>query len=128
MARMRAPLLLALCLARSHGRTLQEVNLVPVPEAEAADLKKQEEAQREKAMAEAAAAMEKAKAMLAEAEKAKAAAAGALPDHSQFSVPNLVCAGVKPKRTAVCVGGARSRQRQLRFAESGGDRERYGRD
>ena len=47
MAWMRAPLLLALCLrARSHGRTLQEVNLVPVPEAEAADLKKQEEAQR----------------------------------------------------------------------------------
>ena len=83
---------------RSRGRTLQEVNLVP--EDEAADLKKQEEAQREKAMAEAAAAMEKAKAMLAEAEKAKAAVLGALPDHTQFSVPNLVCAGVKPKRTA----------------------------
>ena len=32
--------------------------------------------------------------------------AQALPDHAQFSVPNLVCAGVKPKRTAVCVGGA----------------------
>ena len=111
MAWMRAQLLLALGLGNaeylwSRGRTLQEVNLVPVPEAEAADLKKQEEAQRAKAMAEAAAAMEKAKAMLAEAEKAKAAVLGALPDHSQFSVPNLVCAGVKPKRTAVCVGGA----------------------
>ena len=32
--------------------------------------------------------------------------AAALPDHTQFSVPDLVCAGVKPKRTAVCVGGA----------------------
>ena len=32
--------------------------------------------------------------------------ARALPDHTQFSVPDLVCAGVKPKRTAVCVGGA----------------------
>ena len=105
MAWMRAPLLLALGLGNAeYLRTLQEVNLVP--EDEAADLKKQEEAQREKAMAEAAAAMEKAKAMLAEAEKAKAAVLGALPDHSQFSVPNLVCAGVKPKRTAVCVGGA----------------------
>ena len=112
---MRAPLLLALGLgnaeylrARSHGRTLQEVNLVPVPEAEAADLKKQEEAQREKAMAEAAAAMEKAKAMLAEAEKAKAAVLGALPDHSQFSVPNLVCAGVKPTHGRVCRRAART--------------------
>ena len=94
MAWMRAPLLLALGLGNaeylwSRGRTLQEVNLVPVPEAEAADLKKQEAAQREKALAEAA-----------------AHRAAALPDHTQFSVPNLVCAGVKPKRTAVCVGGA----------------------
>ena len=81
MAWMRLPLLLALGLG--NASRLQEVNLVP--EAEAADLKKQEAAQRE---------------------KAKAAAVGALPDHAQFSVPNLVCAGVKPKRTAVCVGGA----------------------
>ena len=57
MAWLRAPLLLALGLGGnaeypwSRGRTLQEVNLVP--EAEAADLKKQEDAQREKAMAEA---------------------------------------------------------------------------
>ena len=83
MAWMRAPLLLALCLGGSHGRTLQEVNLVP--EAEAADLKKQEEAQREKALAEAAAA----EGRHARRGREGAAVLGALPDHTQFSVPDF---------------------------------------